>query len=417
MISENKTFNIKKWVIWALVIVLVLWSLNWLAIFLDANPRGTLGDMFGAVNALFSGLAFAGIIITIYMQKHELELQREELSETRTVFKGQNELMTAQQNDNTFFNLLENHRQLIESFKTGNFKSYGGKGLEGLRGHTEAISGYEVLKGIVTHWEERFSEYERSLNTKLIVKPQLSEGNSKRDYVVNPYVLVNDYPGMFNLFKDIRHLLIYINTKFKEDKQSFYKTILWNNLSDDEKYIFEFIYINYDNLREGLAHEPEVYGSCNYSDINKPRVPELSFDFYWYDDINRWVFSKKSRFESVKLVIYDKPYRGNLEFGTVRDVNFDKYSDEFRFYLEEILDPNYNEFDQSLKGEFRNSKFALVFEYLEKKELFRIVIGLNTELFDLESNLCTFQLKGISYLDRSEAEEICEEIDLGLKYE
>lgn len=39
--------------------------------------------MFGAVNALFSGLAFAGIIYTIFLQKEELALQREELKANR----------------------------------------------------------------------------------------------------------------------------------------------------------------------------------------------------------------------------------------------------------------------------------------------------------------------------------------------
>lgn len=45
--------------------------------------RGTFGDMFGAVNSLFSGLAFAGVIYAILLQRKELELQREELVLTR----------------------------------------------------------------------------------------------------------------------------------------------------------------------------------------------------------------------------------------------------------------------------------------------------------------------------------------------
>jgi len=45
--------------------------------------RGMFGDMFGAVNALFSGLAFAGVIYAILLQSKELELQREELKLTR----------------------------------------------------------------------------------------------------------------------------------------------------------------------------------------------------------------------------------------------------------------------------------------------------------------------------------------------
>ena len=36
--------------------------------------------MFGAVNTLFSGLAFAGVIYTILMQSSELKLQREALA-------------------------------------------------------------------------------------------------------------------------------------------------------------------------------------------------------------------------------------------------------------------------------------------------------------------------------------------------
>ncbi|MDR6554663.1 hypothetical protein [Paenibacillus qinlingensis] len=46
------------------------------------GKRGTFGDMFGAVNSLFSGLAFAGIIYTIYLQRKELTLQREEIQKS-----------------------------------------------------------------------------------------------------------------------------------------------------------------------------------------------------------------------------------------------------------------------------------------------------------------------------------------------
>ena len=53
------------------------WHAQW-------TERGQFGDMFGAVNTLFSGMAFAGVIYTIYLQRHELELQRYELKLTRT---------------------------------------------------------------------------------------------------------------------------------------------------------------------------------------------------------------------------------------------------------------------------------------------------------------------------------------------
>lgn len=45
------------------------------------------GDSFGAINSLFSGLAFAGIIYTILLQRQELQLQRQELKNTREELK------------------------------------------------------------------------------------------------------------------------------------------------------------------------------------------------------------------------------------------------------------------------------------------------------------------------------------------
>jgi hypothetical protein len=46
-----------------------------------------LGDTYEAVSALFGGLAFAGVVVTILLQSMELRLQREELAETREELK------------------------------------------------------------------------------------------------------------------------------------------------------------------------------------------------------------------------------------------------------------------------------------------------------------------------------------------
>ncbi len=52
----------------------------------DWAVRGQLGDSFGVLNTLFSGLAFAGIVLTILLQRKELSLQRNELKLTREEF-------------------------------------------------------------------------------------------------------------------------------------------------------------------------------------------------------------------------------------------------------------------------------------------------------------------------------------------
>ena len=115
-------------IIWIVgVIILLLWGGSWFAISLgydQPTDRGTFGDMFGAVNALFSGLAFAGLIITLLYQKEELQLQREELAQTREELKGQkeefkeqNETLKRQRFENTFFNMLSLHQEIVKSFE------------------------------------------------------------------------------------------------------------------------------------------------------------------------------------------------------------------------------------------------------------------------------------------------------------
>ncbi|HWY09838.1 MAG TPA: hypothetical protein VN026_00865, partial [Bacteroidia bacterium] len=89
--TEEKKDSYKTEIILAIIFVIfiiVVWTISWF--YIDKNiissnssiqtneaARGVFGDKFGAVNALFSGLAFAGIIFTILLQRKELELQRD----------------------------------------------------------------------------------------------------------------------------------------------------------------------------------------------------------------------------------------------------------------------------------------------------------------------------------------------------
>ncbi len=66
--------------------VCALWILSIFVIqelITDSGKRAAFGDSFGAINSLFSGLALAGIIYTILLQRRELALQRQELELTR----------------------------------------------------------------------------------------------------------------------------------------------------------------------------------------------------------------------------------------------------------------------------------------------------------------------------------------------
>jgi hypothetical protein len=65
--------------LWLSSLWLIIWCFN------DWPSRGQFGDLFGAVNALFSGLAFAGLIYTILLQKEELTKTQAELDESKNM--------------------------------------------------------------------------------------------------------------------------------------------------------------------------------------------------------------------------------------------------------------------------------------------------------------------------------------------
>ncbi len=41
---------------------------------------GNVGDTFGAVNALFSGLALMGVVVAIFLQRNQIQMQKDDLS-------------------------------------------------------------------------------------------------------------------------------------------------------------------------------------------------------------------------------------------------------------------------------------------------------------------------------------------------
>jgi len=126
------------------------------------DSRGLSGDMFGGITALFSGLAFAGLIFTLLVQKQELKLQRLQLDQHREElsllvdeqrgskeFLGQQKEQLERQADyllgQSFDNKLFAVFDLISSrLKSTTFISYEAKIMNGPKERTN-IQGYEAL--------------------------------------------------------------------------------------------------------------------------------------------------------------------------------------------------------------------------------------------------------------------------------
>lgn len=133
--NPEKHLSIGVFITFAVIIVIIWAGTGFLLYDATAQTptlgdRGTFGDMFGAVNALFSGLAFAGIIFTVLLQREELRLQRGELAETRRVMdeqraqlEAQSETFVLQRFEGTFFLLLPHFSRIAEA--AGRYKDAG----------------------------------------------------------------------------------------------------------------------------------------------------------------------------------------------------------------------------------------------------------------------------------------------------
>lgn len=102
------------------ILAVILWLLSGYVIDKYSNSetvRGTFGDMFGAINALFSGLALGGVIYTILLQRLELELQRDEIRYSSEQLKGQKEILDRQNFEDKFFKLIEHLNREVSNFR------------------------------------------------------------------------------------------------------------------------------------------------------------------------------------------------------------------------------------------------------------------------------------------------------------
>ena len=193
---------------------------------MERSPgAGLFGDSFGAVNALFSGLAFAGVIYAIILQRKELQLQREELEATRGELKGQKEALRAQastlqiqQFENTFFQLLRLQNEIREAMT---FK-------ERVHGAEPFTAQQKVLReGIYC-----FEKYYYALKSSYRVAPENESEIEKLDHAYNEFF--KRYQSQLgHYFRNLYNIVKIVHKSTMKDKTS-YTNILRAQLSTYE---------------------------------------------------------------------------------------------------------------------------------------------------------------------------------------
>ena len=85
------------WILFGCIFIILLWIITPIVTFhYSPENYGTFGDLFGSINALFSGLAFLGVICAILLQRKELKDQRKELELTRIAHQSTTKILEEQ---------------------------------------------------------------------------------------------------------------------------------------------------------------------------------------------------------------------------------------------------------------------------------------------------------------------------------
>lgn len=89
-----------RFIIWGVVLFLLIIAyhpiLKHAIGFTTLESAAQFGDQYGVLNCFISGLAFIGLVLTLLMQREDLNLQRKEMRDTRKEFEKQTKLITKQ---------------------------------------------------------------------------------------------------------------------------------------------------------------------------------------------------------------------------------------------------------------------------------------------------------------------------------
>ncbi|MDD2894077.1 MAG: putative phage abortive infection protein [Halothiobacillaceae bacterium] len=191
----------------------LLWNI-WPIEEISVAKSGLFGDSFGALNALFSGLAFGGLLITVLYQREDLGLTKQELKLTRDEIK-------AQHLETTFFHMLRLHQDVVT----------------GIDLHTETNGEQREIRG-----RDCFRSFHRTLKSAYNgdkTRVVAGDYSTAYDYLWRGYQsdLGHYFRGLYTVFK-------YLSEHDFNDKKQ-YGNIARAQLSD-----FELVILFYNCLGE-----------------------------------------------------------------------------------------------------------------------------------------------------------------------
>lgn len=210
----------------------------------EPNDSSEFGDMFGALNALYSGLAFVGVIYAILLQRRELQLQREELVQTRNELQGQKFQLEAQNKtflkqtfENTFFQLLRLHIEILDciEYRTTYITQSGLPSQGAINTHTKIYSGREAVASFYEILRDKFVHHTQKI-------PYIHA-----DSLINEIYLdfFSDYqPDIGHYFRNLYNIIKFIDESEISDRR------FYSNLVRAQLYSSELLLLFYNCLSD-----------------------------------------------------------------------------------------------------------------------------------------------------------------------
>lgn len=204
----------------------IVWYLQGRSPVTEYAEIGVFGDMYGALNTLFSGLAFSAVVVTLLLQKRqlavsqlELKMTRDEMTSQSGLFKIQTEVMNQQLFEGTVFQLL------------GFYKDQSSK----------------ILAG-ATKGRDAWNLFYQTMNAEIDLQNYNGFNYSGYDRAMNIYNMQSVISPVSLALK----LLKYIDesTLIPNEKKQFYVEVLKTNLADAEIYFMAVISVYDEKFSE-----------------------------------------------------------------------------------------------------------------------------------------------------------------------
>ncbi len=223
----------QKWV-WFIFILIIGYGLFLLDSFNyeKLSDFAALGDSFGILNALFSGLAFLALIFTIYQQN-------EDMRNTKKAMQNQNF-------ENHFFHLLKIHNELVAKFRQINFLENGEK---------HYMYGGEAISFFLNKFKEGGFSGSYKRDEKLTTEEQKTNAYENKNLDSDTLrINMSTKLGRSNLkFIDNLYLMLQLIDKQSEsaaDEKKFYIDTILAQISDEELVlIFYYTHAFHKNLK------------------------------------------------------------------------------------------------------------------------------------------------------------------------